>query len=121
MQVYTGPRCAERICNVTSRQSLQVGHLVAVNCENYADGPSIGKCVHMTDESVQIEWMKGTYSSSWTTWIVQDEKNRRKKVPWTDWIPKDSIILFDFKLTSTSRLRKTTVQHLKSKYDELRA
>ena len=121
MQVYTGPRRAERICNVTSRQSLQVGHLVAVNCENYADGPSIGKCVHMNDEGVQIGWMKGMYSSSLTTWIVQDEKNTRKKVPWADWIPKNLIILFDFKLMSTSRLRKTAVQHLKSNYDELRA
>ena len=100
---------------------MQVGHLVAVNCENYADGPSIGKCIEVTDTTVHLEWMKGKYSSSWATWIVQDAENKRKKVPWTDWVPKESIILFDFTLTQTNRLRKSTVNHLKSKYDELRS
>lgn len=106
---------------MSGTESVQVGHLVAVYCENYADGPSIGKCLQVTDTNVQLEWMKGSYTSSWTTWIVQDEVNRRKKVPWTDWVPKDSIILFDFQLTATNRLGKTTANHLKLKYEELRA
>ena len=120
-QVYTGPHrpASSRIYNVTSARSLQIGHLVAVYCENYANPPAIGKCTNLDESSVQIEWMKGTYSSSWKTWMIQDVRNRRKKVPWTDWVPKESIILFDFDLTLTNRLRKTTIEHLKSKYAEL--
>lgn len=106
---------------MSGTESVQVGYLVAVYCENYADGPSIGKCLQVTDTNIQLEWMKGSYTSSWATWIVPDETNRRKKVPWTDWVPKDFIILFDFRLTATNRLRKTTAKHLQLKYNELRA
>ena len=30
---------------------------------------------------------------------------QEEKIPWTDWIPRESIILFDFELTATNRLR----------------
>ena len=46
-------------------------------------------------------------------------ERQKKKVPWTDWIPKTSILLFDFELTKTMRLRKATVEHLKNIYSEL--
>ena len=118
--MYTGPcRIASTmICNVEI-SNLQIGHLVAVYCENYADSPAIGQCIQLSETDVQVEWMVGKYSSAWKTWMVQDAGNRRKKVPWRDWVPKDSIILYDFQLTPSNRLRKTTVEHLKQKYEEL--
>ena len=93
--------------------------MLAINCSDYYDGPSIGKCIEVSDTDVKIEWFKGTYTSKWETWMVVNPENRRKKVPWTDWVPRSSIILFDFELTPTKRLRKTTVEHLKTKYNEL--
>ena len=60
---------------------MQVGHLVAVNCENYADGPSIGKCIEVTDTTVHLEWMKGKYSSSWPTWIVMKNAELHQMFP----------------------------------------
>ena len=101
-------------------ESIKVGQMMAVNCSNYKDGPSIGTCMAIADTNVNIQWMKGTYNSSWSIWMIPDPKNKRKKVPWTDWVPRSSIILFDFELTPTKRLRKTTVEHLKLKYDELK-
>ena len=104
---------------VSSSSMVNVGQLVAVNCSNHASGPSIGKCIQVADTNVLIEWMKGTYTSTWCTWMIPDPQNRRKKIAWTDWIPRESIILFDFELTATNRLRKTTAEHLKLKYVEL--
>ena len=92
-----------------------------MNCENCGNDPSIGQCLQVTNTSIQVQWMQGTYTSRWITWMVNDTQNRRKKVPWTDWVPKASIILFDFELTPTSKLKKSTVSYLKLKYNELRA
>ena len=107
------------MCTGSSVESAKVGQTLAIHCMDCYDGPSIGKCIEIVDTDIRIEWMKGTYTSKWETWMVADLRNKRRKVPWTDWVPKSSIILFDFELTPTKRLRKTTVEHLQRKYDEL--
>ena len=48
----------------------------------------------------------------------RDTRNKHKFVEWKDIIPKTSIILFDFELTSTGRLRKATTEHLQKLYSE---
>lgn len=95
---------------------LEIGHLVAVHCENYTQEPVIGECIQISDETMQIEWMKGSYSTSWKTWMIRDPNNRRKHIPWSDWIPISSILLFDFKLTAAKHLKKGTIDHLKKEY-----
>jgi len=49
-----------------------------------------------------------------------DSKNHKKKVDWKDIVPKSSITLSDFKLTSNNHLRKLTVDYLKKTYLELK-
>ena len=117
-QVYTGVHQSEihRISSVESTASLKVGALVAVHCENYSDCPAIGRCSEVSSGTIKIDWLKGTYTSSWKPWMVMVAGRRRRKEQWSDWVPKDSIILFDFELTATNRLRKTTAEHLKRKY-----
>ena len=44
---------------------------------------------------------------------------RTRKEQWSDWVPKDSSILFDVELTPTNRLRKMTAEHLKREYAAL--
>jgi len=70
-------------------------------------------CTQVFDKDIEITWMEGTYTTSWKPWKIRDPQNHRKTIQWTDHVPKDSIILFDFALTSTNHLRKATVQHLK--------
>jgi len=64
--------------------------------------------------------MEGGYTKACRVAKQLDPKNRRKKFDWKDIIPKASIILFDFKLTSNTHLRKLTVDHLKKTYLELK-
>ena len=103
---YTGPRRPGTVCTVSSTESIY----------NYYDGPANGKFIEISDTDIQIEWIKGTYTSKW----VADPRNGRRKLPWTDWVPRSSIILFDFELTPSERLRKATVEHQRRKYDELK-
>ena len=64
--------------------------------------------------------MEGGYTKAWRVAKQLDPKNCRKKFDWKDIVPKSSIILFDFKLTSNNHLRKLTVDHLKKAYLELK-
>ena len=100
--------------------TLCVGDLVAVNCENSRE-PAIGSCTEIFEEDIEIVWMEGDYTSAWKTWKIRDPKNRRKIIEWRDSIPKLSILLFGFTLTTTHHLRKRTVERLKEQYDKVRS
>ena len=44
----------------------------------------------------------------------------RRMTAWTNEIPKSAIVLYDFNLTPTGHLKKTTVEHLKETYSSIR-
>ena len=115
-QVYTGSRSGA-VTTVNDLSSIEVGHLVAVYCENYTCEPVIGQCIQISGSNVQIARMKGSYTTPWKLWLI---RNGRKSVRWCDWIPKSSIILYDFELTSTKHLRKATIVHLKEAYEKFK-
>ena len=94
--------------------NLKVGQMVAVKCENYTQDPAIGRCTEISADSLQVEWYKGSYTTSWRPWLIRDPTNRRKSVPWCDWIPTSSVVLFDFELTKSNHLRKSTIENLYS-------
>jgi len=71
-------------------------------------------------DNVEVLWMEGGYTKTWRVVKQLDHNNHRKKFEWKDIIPKSSIILFEFKLTSNNHLRKLTVVHLKKTYLELK-
>ena len=71
-------------------------------------------------ENEEVVWMEGGYTNAWRVAKQLDPKNRRKKFDWKDIVPKASIILFDFKLTSNTHLTKLTVDRLKKTYLELK-
>ena len=103
---------------------VEVGHLVAVDCENCSNypykEPLLGKVLKVLNEEVEIVWLEGEYSKSRRVTKQRDPRNKRKMVDWTDTIPKASIILFDFELTTTNHLRKRSIEHLKKVYAEKR-
>ena len=64
----------------------------------------IGRCTQIFDDTIDVAWLEGSYTSLWKPWKVQDAINCRKVVDWVDRIPKGSILLFGFTLTATKQL-----------------
>ena len=62
MQVYTGPQ--KRMNNADADLStLNTDDLVAVYCENYAREPVIGRCTQIFDDTIDVAWLEGSYTS----------------------------------------------------------
>ena len=93
---------------------------MAVHCENCDKEPLLGKVREICEDDIHIVWLDGEYTKQWKESKQRDPKNRKKFIDWTDTIPRSSIILFDFELTATKHLRKTTVDHLKKVYEQLK-
>ena len=104
------------VTTVESTEDLDIGHLVAVHCEDCPTEPAIGEVMELGRDNVQIKWLKGTYSTSWEYYKIPDERDRRRKVNWEQNIPRSSILLYNFQLTKTKHLRKKTISKLKELY-----
>ena len=89
-------------------------------CENCELEPLVSIVERIKQDNVEVVWMEGGYTKAWRVAKQLDPKNHRKKFDWKDIVPKSSIIMFDFKLTSNNHLRKLTVDHLKKSYLELK-
>ena len=50
---------------VSDTSLVEVGHLVAVDCENRDKEPLLGKVLKVVDEEVEIVWLEGEYGKSW--------------------------------------------------------
>ena len=50
---------------VSDTSLVEVGHLVAVDCENCDKEPLLGKVLKVVDEEVEIVWLEGEYGKSW--------------------------------------------------------
>lgn len=92
-----------------------MGDLVAVRGDAVEDTPWIGRVTKFEGDNVQLVWMEGGYEKQWT---VMKVKAKRGNIEWKDSVPKCSIILYGFELTKGHKLRKSTVDALKSSYDQ---
>ena len=116
---YRNPRHTVRtVLNVDTLEGIQVGHLIALNVENCQLRPLIARVLNSSDSELEIVWLEGSYTGAWK---IAKKKDGHTLVDWTDIVPKQSVLLFDFELTKTNRLRKATVQHLKAAYSQLDA
>jgi hypothetical protein len=117
-QVYIGPYRSKQVEVHTVRElsGLNEGQLVAIHCEEGTE-PAIARLTAVNEDTVDVVWFKGGYSTAWTPFILYEGK---RKVEWKDKLPKSSIILYDFELTKTKHLHKATITHLKKKYEQLR-
>ena len=100
--------------------SLEIGQLVAIFCEDWHTDPAIGECLELGGEEIGIRWLEGSYSSAWMLCKVPDPQDKRKKVDWMQNVPRSSVILYNFKLTAKNHLRKCTVLELKKLYEQAR-
>ena len=96
--------------------AIEVGDIVALNVMNCNLRPLVAKVTKVDESNVEVIWLEGSYTRPWKT---AKKKEGCNLVDWTDIVPKSSIILFDFKLTPSSRLRKATVEHLKEVYSQI--
>ena len=94
---------------------LQSGHLVALRTESLQDAPWVARVTGLEGDKVSVVWMEGDYNKQWK---VAKRRVKGKLVEWTDCVDKCTIILYAFELTKTDRLKKATVDALKSLYNE---
>lgn len=124
IQVYTGAYRKQSRTDVREVQDLaglKIDQLLAVrSCPSSNIEPWIAQLRSISDSEVGVVWMEGKYNSKWKVARRQDPENKRKRIEWEDSVTKSSILLYDFQLTSTGHLRKKTIEHLKSVYQELK-
>ena len=116
--MYIGPYRKQQVEVHTVRDlsGIKEGQLVAIHCQEDTE-PAIAKITEMSENSVDLIWLKGEYSTAWAPYVLYEG---RKKVDWVDKVPKSSIILYGFELTKHRHLRKATIiEHLKKAYQQL--
>ena len=104
------------ITTVENTSNLEIGHLVAIHCEDCPTEPAIGEVTDIGIDDINLKWMEGTYSTAWHYYKILDARDRRKKVDWIQSVPRSSILLFNFTFTKTNHLKKKTVLKLKELY-----
>ena len=88
--------------NDTFRGALIPGVFVAVSLSNHRKVPVIGKVVEVLENKFGIHYSKGCHACKiLRTALV---KYSRVTVPWTDGLPKHSIIVCDFHFDNQSKL-----------------
>ena len=65
---------------------------------------------------MKIMWMDGSYDS---TWKVANARVGRRKIDWTDEVPRASIIMYGFPLQPSLRLPPRIIKELKEQYKEI--
>lgn len=123
MQVYTGryrQASKTQVTEVQDLSALEEGHLVAVFNEDKQSEPWIGRVKAVKQGQVDLVWYSGDYNKLWKPAKIPDPNNKQKRIEWEDTVPTNTILLYAFEFTSTGHLRKNTITHLKSRYQELR-
>jgi len=107
---------SKRICQSASSSDTNnpvpvVGSFAAVCCCKYKDyNPQIGKVKSFDETSIILEWMDGTYNSTWIFW-----KQRGKII--TETLPLRALLLSPIVLSQSMRLKSADVKTLKQKYE----
>ena len=72
--------------------------------------PVIGKVVELYEDDFKIHYWKGVYSKAWVQNLV---KRGKESIPWTDVLPKQSIILCGFELNDECKIPENSRKYLK--------
>lgn len=117
-KVYTGSyrrpgQVQRQVLRNESRRDIEKGMLVAVLSDKYREKPLIGRVDELSGEKLHLTWMYG----HWTTnWSICKKREGQRMVEWTEEVDKSTVVLFDFQLTSSGKLRQATVRELKRVY-----
>ena len=87
-----------------------MGSFVAVCCNKYKDfTPQIGKVKSFDESSLILEWLDGTYTSTWVFW-----KHKKKII--TETLPLRAVLHCPLYFTKSMRLKPADITILKQKY-----
>ena len=88
---------------------LKEGIMVAIAQVN-SKPPVIGKVIEVGEETFELCYWKGSWRKAWEPWKIES-------CEWvSDYLPKSSIILIDFKLDDNGKLQSGTAKYLKNEY-----
>lgn len=104
------------VTRVADFSSMKEGMMSAVYCEQTDGRPHIATITEISSDGVTVSWMKGSWTGAWNPWIIR-QKGQSK--PYTSLVPQNSLILWDFYLTTKKRLRQETARELKAIYADL--
>ena len=93
--------------------SVEPEMLVALQMDTYRERPLIARVDQVTGETLKVTWMHGHWT---TSWAVCKRREGHSNVEWTEEVQKAAVVLFDFQLTRTGKLRSATVRELKRVY-----
>ena len=88
--------------NDTFHGTLVPGVFVAVRLSNHKKVPVIGKVVEVLESEFGIHYSKGSHACKILRFALV--KYSRVTVPWTDVLPKHSIIVCNFHFDNRSKL-----------------
>lgn len=90
-------------------EKVHIGDFVALKIMQYhEDLPQIGKVVEITESSVSVDWLVGSYSSTFSFW-------KEKGTVIREIFPLRGIVC-PLKLTSAMKLTKDDIKTLKELY-----
>lgn len=93
---------------------LTTGKLVAIApIGKYIERPLIGRVVQVFEETLEIEWLMGSYSTKWAHWTVGRGVN---KYILTEPISKERVLASDFELTESKKLPNKVRKSLRKMY-----
>lgn len=95
---------------------LAIGHIVAFRTSSLDEAPWLGRCIAVTDDSVEVVWLEGGWNKEWKESKI---RKGRKLEEWRDTVCKESIILYAIELTKSNRLKTSTIKYLKEQYSQL--
>lgn len=99
-----------------SLTSLEVVCFVALHFSNFERELVIGKVISIEDNSFVVHYWKETYLGQWSPQHVP----YRRAQPWVERLPKTCIVCSSFQLTEDSKLKPSTRNFLKDRYDALK-
>lgn len=96
-----------------SRDTISEGMLVALSLVIYRERPLIGRVDELKDQTLKITWLHGHWTTSWS---VCKRREGQRHIEWQEEVPKAAVVLFDFQLMQSGKLRQATERKLKRVY-----
>ncbi|VDI30017.1 Hypothetical predicted protein [Mytilus galloprovincialis] len=105
--VVIGKLTASKKSNNIKSLALEVGQMVLVDIEKYADEwPQVGQTLEIAAGLVKIHWYKGSKTGPWCPCTIPVPGKRGKRMPWIEEIRAEEIWKNNFNLTNKNCLTK---------------
>ena len=80
----------------------------------WVDRPLVGKAVAVTEDTIDLMWYYGKYTSKWKEWGGGKDKKFQK-----DKVSRQLVLTNGFQLTSSNKLPVKLAKHLRKIYSKI--